>query len=87
MITTRKKNESTILWDPVAATPGKAFTAIDCCVDAHAIYAPTDSTAFCNTPMPTPRERHDSMLKMAEKFPPDQSWFEEDFTDLRHPAR
>ena len=31
--------------------------------------------------------RHNAMLKMAEQCAPDQSWFDEDFTDLRHPGR
>jgi hypothetical protein len=97
-IALRRQNEIFFLWgEPVPATE-KPFTSTDRPAAIHEIYTTAISTqigepqafgvkAAANFAGKLRFTDHDAMLKMAKKFAPDQSWFDEDFTDLRHPGR
>jgi hypothetical protein len=87
MIIARKKNDNVILWDPVSAEG--AFTSIKSFVHVYQQYAPepVSSSAFTNDSGAVPVLPHDKMLKAAQRLVPDDAWYEEDFTNLRHPGR
>jgi hypothetical protein len=86
----RQKNENFILWEPVVATD-KPFTSMDCIVPLHQLsIADFDMALFDKAAVnrfAVPIIAYDDMVKMAKKSPPDASWFDEDFTNLRHPER
>lgn len=85
MNSTRKKNENIILWEPITSTG--AFTSIESFVHVYQQYAPEvgSSSVFTNEACAVSVIPHDKMLKAAQRSRPDDSWYEEDFTNLRHP--
>lgn len=85
MSTARKKNDHIVFWDPVPAEG--AFTLIESQVYQRYAPEPASSSVFTNEPVAASTIPHDKMLKAAQRFMPEQSWYEEDFTNLRHPER
>lgn len=100
-IAMHKTNENFICWEPVIAS-GSPFTAVNETFALHVIptqvFVTTDEPSRPRTagPVELPRKakaadaeaaRHRAMLAMAKGSPPSSSWFDEDFTNLRHPAR
>jgi hypothetical protein len=83
----RKNNDNIIMWDPVPAKG--AFTSIESFVHIYQQYAPelVSSSVFMNECGTVSVIPHDKMLKAAQTWKPDESWYEEDFTNLRHPRR
>jgi len=90
----KRQNENFILWEPVPPTD-TPFTPIGRRDAAHSLTVawiqPTELVAPAGAmtravaaPSVAP---HDAMLKMAQEFPPDPSWYEENFGDVRHPGR
>jgi hypothetical protein len=85
----RRSNESFTWWEPVKATE-TPFTPIDNVSTRYENYSieirdtqgATATTFGVAIVLP-----HSAMLKMANEFPPDQSWYDEDFAALRHPGR
>jgi len=99
----RKTNENCIWWEPVPATTKPFTSIhLSFALQLHVPMAVAPSAGLWTTmgghssagaggnsivAMAPSAARHGSMLKMAGKCPPDQSWFDEDFTALRHPER
>lgn len=97
ILTRRQTNKIFILWDPVPVTSspftpaGQAFAPhvmqsswIE--LNPSGVIPPLDP----NIPklnVDTSMAHYKAMLKMARQSPPDQSWFDEDFTSLRHPGK
>jgi hypothetical protein len=85
----KKGNENRIVWGPVPQTGG-VFTSVSSASNFHGVYATVvprirplaepPSAAFDLS-----ASHYSDMMKMAKKFMPDQSWFDEDFSSLRHP--
>ena len=93
----KKRNQNFIMWEPVPAGQNP-FTAISFSTTIRHVYTPSEQP---RTPiaqidprkMPTyfaaesTSVRYAAMTELAKGWGPDESWFEEDFTNLRHPGR
>jgi hypothetical protein len=94
--TLRQRNENFILWSAVKDVQG-VFTPLGPVNTKHimAVVVTRHGTAIEGNGTFAVHERfvepmrltHDEMIALAEKTPPPQEWFEEDFSGLRKQGR
>ena len=91
-----RRNENFIVWEPVPQTE-KVFTSLTSVSTMYGVYTPMASIRSAGLPAsaddkseqtkPDLALQYSKMIEMAKKCAPNQSWFDEDFTSLRHPGR
>jgi len=93
----KKRNQNFIVWEPVPASQNP-FTAISFSSTIRHVYTPSEQprtqvAQISLQKMPTniaaesTSGQYAALTKLARRLVPDVSWFEEDFTKLRHPGR